>query len=352
VDKRYTVFLSSTFIDLADERRAVTRAFLDLDYIPVAMEGFPASSDPPLDLIESILRDCDYYVLVIGNRYGSLDENLVSYTEREYDLARSLDIPTLAFLHEHPGELPAKWLDTDPKAQENLERFRKKVQSHTVKNWTTAENLASAVGFSLTKETKSHQAEGWVRGRFAAAPTADVDSARLKQRIAELESELGRNSRGSAENVASGADTFAVRHTVSGVDYEEGGNFSAVRTTEWTWSQLFASLGPLMHDQASAKTLAHALNGRLSKEVDSENAELEQEGRDIRIERASIDSEDVDTIIYTFAAQGLIERATAAFSLDETETFWCLTTVGEESLIALRAQRSTAESVSTIRQDD
>ena len=47
MEKRYQVFVSSTFNDLKDERQAVTQALLSLDHFPAGMELFPASDEGP-----------------------------------------------------------------------------------------------------------------------------------------------------------------------------------------------------------------------------------------------------------------------------------------------------------------
>jgi len=41
IEKRYQVFISSTFEDLQEERQEVMRALLELDCIPAGMELFP-----------------------------------------------------------------------------------------------------------------------------------------------------------------------------------------------------------------------------------------------------------------------------------------------------------------------
>ena len=41
-EKRYQVFVSSTYEDLQEERREVMQALLELDCIPAGMELFPA----------------------------------------------------------------------------------------------------------------------------------------------------------------------------------------------------------------------------------------------------------------------------------------------------------------------
>lgn len=70
MDKKYQVFVSSTFSDLIEERQEVMQALLELDCIPVGMELFPAADDDQWTLIKGLIDDCDYYVLIQAGRYG------------------------------------------------------------------------------------------------------------------------------------------------------------------------------------------------------------------------------------------------------------------------------------------
>ena len=83
-DKRYQVFISSTFWDLIDERQAVLKAVLELDHMPAGMELFPAADDQAWQLIKDVIDSSDYYVLLIGGRYGSFNEEGIGYTEQEW----------------------------------------------------------------------------------------------------------------------------------------------------------------------------------------------------------------------------------------------------------------------------
>jgi hypothetical protein len=49
-----------------------------------------------------VIDDCDYYLLIIGGRYGSTDPEGVSYTEKEYEYAIEHGIKVIALLHELP----------------------------------------------------------------------------------------------------------------------------------------------------------------------------------------------------------------------------------------------------------
>ena len=96
MDKRYQVFISSTFRDLRDERQAVLKAILEIDHMPAGMELFPASDDAAWQLIKDVIDASDYYVLIVGGRYGSLDDTGIGYTEKEYDYAIASGKPGLS----------------------------------------------------------------------------------------------------------------------------------------------------------------------------------------------------------------------------------------------------------------
>src|SRR5713226_5081393 len=107
MNKRYQVFVSSTYEDLHEERREVMQALLALDCIPTGMELFPAADDDSWTHIERFIAGCDYYVVIVSGRYGSKGPAGKSYTEMEYDHAVKAGIPVLAFLHKDPGMIRA-----------------------------------------------------------------------------------------------------------------------------------------------------------------------------------------------------------------------------------------------------
>jgi hypothetical protein len=87
------------------------------------MELFPAADDTVWKLITRVIDQSDYYVLIIGGRYGSSDASGISYTEKEYDYAVSAKKSVLAFLHEHPDQITVGKSDIESSARECLARF-------------------------------------------------------------------------------------------------------------------------------------------------------------------------------------------------------------------------------------
>src|SRR6266404_5787528 len=164
MDKKYSVFISSTFTDLKEERQAVLRVVLELGHMPVGMELFPASDDTSWALIKDVIDSSDYYLVIIGGRYGSLDDEGLGYTEKEYDYAHDSKKKVIALLHETPGMLPREKTDTNEEVWERLTLFRAKLEKrHNCAYWKTAEELRSKVVLALTDAVRRHPAIGWVR---------------------------------------------------------------------------------------------------------------------------------------------------------------------------------------------
>ncbi|MFR7936174.1 MAG: DUF4062 domain-containing protein [Clostridium perfringens] len=97
MEKRYQIFISSTFADLQEERKAIMDAIMDLNCFPAGMEMFPANDSEQFEYIKTIIDESDYYVLVLAGRYGSVAEDGKSYTEKEFDYAKEKGIPVLVF---------------------------------------------------------------------------------------------------------------------------------------------------------------------------------------------------------------------------------------------------------------
>ncbi len=78
MDKRYQVFVSSTYTDLKEERSKVMQALMEMDCIPAGMELFPAADEDQWQFIKKVIDDCDYYLLIVGGRYGSMTPEGIS----------------------------------------------------------------------------------------------------------------------------------------------------------------------------------------------------------------------------------------------------------------------------------
>lgn len=141
-----------------------------MEHIPSGMEAFPAADMEQFEYIKKVIDECDYYILIIGARYGSVDAEGISYTEREHDYARQKNKVILSFLHNDLDNIVVGKVDTDPALSEKLREFRSKVsQSKLVKYWNDRSSLQHAIVLALTKAFSMFPAVGWLRGDVVAS---------------------------------------------------------------------------------------------------------------------------------------------------------------------------------------
>lgn len=95
------VFISSTVDDLMYLRDAVRETILDIGYVPVMSDygdiGYLPSSSAEESCYATI-KECQFVVLIIGKRYGSLSENGLSITNNEFIAARDHNIPVISLI--------------------------------------------------------------------------------------------------------------------------------------------------------------------------------------------------------------------------------------------------------------
>ena len=181
--KRYQVFVSSTFTDLKEERQLVIRTLVEIDCIPAGMELFPAADEEQFEFIKTVIDDCDYYVVIVGGRYGSVSKEGISYTEMEYDYAKERGLQVLAFLHEDPKQIPAGKSELNPEVRQKLEGFRNKLTGNRlVSFWKDINELDRQVMKSVSKAIKMFPGIGWIRG-------SSVDTTALLQQINDIRTE-------------------------------------------------------------------------------------------------------------------------------------------------------------------
>lgn len=208
-DKKYQVFISSTYSDLKEERRKILDILLMADCIPSGMEAFVATDNEQFEVIKKVIDLCDYYVLIIGRRYGSVSSLTgKSYTEMEYDYAKSKDIPVLVFVIDESVELPECKIESDHSKVELLKQFREKAMANRlVSIWKSVDELTGALAISIMRAQKEIVRPGWQRAVDFDEVTLRRDSMKIQQdrdKLADENAELKNTIRDLTEfdNVA------------------------------------------------------------------------------------------------------------------------------------------------------
>ena len=127
---------------------------------------------------------CDYYILIIGQRYGSINPDTgISYTEMEYDYAIKNKIPVLVFVLDEQIVLPDDKKENEPDKVERLKAFRAKALTNRLCSiWKNTDELVGKVAVSIMTAKETIERPGWQRG-------TDFDEASLRRTIMKLQEE-------------------------------------------------------------------------------------------------------------------------------------------------------------------
>lgn len=186
--RKLQVFISSTYLDLIEERQAAVSAILKAGHIPAGMELFTAGDRSQLDTINSWIDESDVYMLILGGRYGAVESTSnVSYTELEFDYAASQNKPMFAVVIKDDAlENKIRAHGTDFSEKENpkeLKLFRTKVLSKISSFFEDVKDIKLCVHETLADYSTNRELSGWVSG------SEIIDSKPLMEEVNKLSSE-------------------------------------------------------------------------------------------------------------------------------------------------------------------
>lgn len=340
MEKRYQVFLSSTYIDLKEERLEVMRALLELDCIPSGMEYFPATNDDQWSFIQELIDQCDYYIVVVGARYGSTSTDGLSFTEKEYRYAMEKGIPVIGFLHAQPDNIPQGKAEGDPESRKKLTAFRDLVRSKLCKEWSSPAELGAVVSRSLTQLIKRNPRPGWVRSDHLASSEANEEILRLRQIIDKKDEELRKRALAKAaslESLAQGDDQVELSFIVSLSDptlpyFERSRRYTSERI--FTWDEVYKSFAPHLMTPSKLSIIKSGIN-RLIKEREIDSVLESNPG--LNLGAFSVSDSSLQMVIIQFTAMGFLEFSNAEDKDGKTYKQANLTPIGHQYLINVSA---------------
>lgn len=329
MDKKYQVFVSSTYEDLQEERKKVMEALLQMNCFPIGMEYFNASDDSQWEVIKSLIRECDYYVLIVAGRYGSIEEESgKSYTQKEFEYAIEQGVPVISFVHKHPDSLPAAKYEQDPLKREKLEEFKSCVQKKLCKMWDNADGLSSQVILSLTSLIKSHPRTGWIKADEISSAEANKEILALRKENDELKALLVKSKEDEPEGIEKlqqGDDKVELtfRYYLSGS--------KICRKLATTWNSIISVLAPLMIDECSENKLYKSLSSYFKSKFKIDTTIY------------SIDETDFQMIKVQLIALSIMKISERKKTAKDNETYWTLTPYGNRLMMQLKALKKDSE---------
>jgi hypothetical protein len=242
---RYQVFVSSTFSDLKEEREKVLQAILQLRAFPSGMELFPAADDEQFEFIKREIDSSDYYVVIIGGKYGSVDESGISFTEKEYEYAQSVGKPVLAFIVRDVGKLIGDKLEKKEQLRLKLQAFTERAKKSKLVNfYSNPDELKASVLVSLPSQFNLRPMQGWVRAGLSRREDLERISS-LQQRVLDLDAENQRLKliqEDATKVLASGQEPVRWTIQLRGIKLPDETPPSGSFSFETSWDSLMTNL--------------------------------------------------------------------------------------------------------------
>ncbi|MCK0551301.1 DUF4062 domain-containing protein [Pseudomonas syringae] len=327
MSSKYQIFVSSTYLDLKEPRDFVIKAILEMGHIPVGMEMFSAADEEQWSIIRRQIDQSDYYVLILANRYGSVTSEQISYTEKEYDYARSISIPCLGFILETSASWPSDYTDTASAQVQALSLFRDKVKQRPVSFWKNTDDLYGKCSIALMKAFTAYPREGWVRASQYIDGKSSTEllrlsseNARLREALQDSEAALEqKNNRSESDAVAvlkaNERDLYVWMKDAD--DWKKKGRISLF--------DVFEVLAPEMFVEISFNSMSLVVATLLAS----------KDYKKVR-ESHPIPANELKEWVADFAALDLIAPSVKKKRASDTEEYWTLTDNGKECLKFIR----------------
>jgi len=303
MNKRYQVFVSSTYADLKEERNKVIQALLNFDCIPCGMEYFPAADEDAWQCIERLIPQCDYYVVILAGMYGTIPPKMEkSYTHMEYELAVKHGVPVLGLLHREPAKLPSERCEDLPARRKKLTQFRTQVGRKLCRFWETADQLSCELLSSLRNQQNRFPRTGWVRADSIADDEAKTQIITLQKKLdaqTAIVAELREKESREQDALASGDDALVFRREAT-IWLGKGEKRERARidiTVETSWNAMLKFIREKL-----------GVTWRLYEFLRSRVQEFDQALPELRNLEIRLSDSEIEQIHLQFMALGLIAR--------------------------------------------
>ena len=332
-ERKYQVFVSSTFTDLHEARQELMVALLGQGLIPTGMELHPGEGNKRWSVIQRIINECDYYLILLGGRYGTLSPIGLSHVHREFVHASTKKKPAIALLHEQPEQLPEDQRETNSSGQAKFKDFRQLLQEQaSCYYWRSPADLGEVVKKALPEFIAQNPTPGWVRGGQVTDLGARREVQELQQRIDQLEQEKEELAAGSASArnaLARDEDPVTLEYSCNA--YVKGNCKAVPAATTLSWRQVFAAMAPQMLEPATETTMRQALEEHLTSVALSDVQKQLPKAHAVR--NVALTTASFNQVKVQLRAQGLIRKQGTA----DGSIRWQLTPLGDQTMTQLVA---------------
>lgn len=191
--KKLQVYLSSTYTDLIEERRAAIDAILSSGNIPAGIQHLSVDDECQAAMIRRWIDESDVYLLMIGERYGSTDPvSGKSYIQLEYEYAVANNKPLFTIMMNPSSDtectpVSERICGKREKHAEKLKEFKSLILSRKVEFCNDYKDIQLTIFKVLSEFSYSNEIPGWIRGdRMINLGLLTAEVVKLRKENSEL----------------------------------------------------------------------------------------------------------------------------------------------------------------------
>jgi hypothetical protein len=334
IDKRYHVFISTTGADMQSERTVLAQTLVSQGFFSWGLEHRTPLTTA---FARRHIDDCDYFILMLGSRYGELSASGVSYLHLEYIYAVTKQKPILVLLHESPDNRLAELQEPTQDGRIKFQDFRRQLQRERemIVTYRDLRDLEMAIRHAMPQFVNRYPAQGWIRPNQAQIQQLQDENEQLRQKLINLESTRSNTlaaDSGLEMPQVEGEEEFSFDYKVHA--YQDG-NFRELRPQRnMRWNDLLMVLGPGFSPGAPEENFARVMNDYL-------NGSALPDVRDVMprahaVARSQINVRAMHTIKMQLKHNGWIVPVGRD---DRQRVLWELSTTGERQLARLLAKQ-------------
>ncbi|WOO43127.1 DUF4062 domain-containing protein [Rubellicoccus peritrichatus] len=345
MDKKYQIFISSTYSDLKEQRDQVIKSVLEMGHIPVGMEMFSAADEEQWKIIQRTIDECDYYIVIVAHRYGS-EVDGIGYTEKEYDYALECNIPIMGFIIDDKTEWNAQYIDQEAGKVEKLKKFKHKVKEKPVGFWKNTEDVYGKASIALMKQFNVNPRVGWIKADRVTSEQSTSELLRLRSEIDEykakiqlMEEKIGSRS----EEYAHSTERVSLEGLCDVLDVLNSKTYKKVMKhknvqleVDLSWATILGHILPALVTNPTEQILKNTI-GLLIKESLPDACHKKYEPDYVDVVKPS--RETYDTIKIQLLALGYGDLQ-ADLESKQRAGRWILSDLGRKRMYELKAQKS------------
>ncbi|PHV69454.1 hypothetical protein CS063_15780 [Sporanaerobium hydrogeniformans] len=196
--KLYQVFLEMLNLEGIEEQRLINKALIEKGCMPVGQGSLANLDDREMKIVQELIEDSDYYLLVIGNKPHIETASQMAWISHTLESVKRKGLPILIYAYQGEACFDFIQKEQSTSLQLQMEKVKKEIWCEDfIQQWTSKEELYDKILSGIWNMIEEQPQVGWIRGDCIGRQVLleEIKKLQLEKRlmvkhIEELEEQL------------------------------------------------------------------------------------------------------------------------------------------------------------------